>query len=293
MSMLNGFVIVDKPAGMTSAKIVGKLKHILVGLGEKNTKIGHFGTLDPDGEGVLPIALGRAVRLFSYQEGKEKVYQTEFKFGIQTDTLDCSGTVLNTSDRLPTLLEVQNAANEMIGTSLQIPPLYSAKSVDGKRAYELARKGVEVNLKPKEIKIFRFEAIELIESNIFRMIISVSAGTYIRSIARDMGERLGTFCSMKYIKRLKSGVFELKDSVKPEALRSENFRDYILPIEYFLTEFERVDVPEELSKILLTGSEIYGMELPEKPFSVYLLNRLIGIGVRTEENKLRIKTWLL
>lgn len=293
MNMLNGFVIVDKTAGTTSAKVVGKLKHILVALGEKNTKIGHFGTLDPDGEGVLPIALGRAVRLFSYQEGKEKVYLTEFKFGIQTDTLDCSGKVLNTSDRLPTLAEVQNAARKMIGKSLQMPPNYSAKSVDGTRAYELARKGVEVNLKPKEIEIFRFEAIEQIEPDVFRMIISVSAGTYIRSIARDMGERLGTFCSMKYIKRLKSGVFDLKDSVKSESLHPENFHAHILPIDYFLTEFERVNVPEELSKILLTGSEIYGMKLPKKPFSVYLSNRLIGIGIRTEEDKLRIKTWLI
>lgn len=252
--MINGFLIVNKKRGITSAKVVAIIKHLLYKR-DKNVKIGHLGTLDPDGEGVLPIALGCATKLFSYLLDKKKTYYTEFKFGLSTDTLDLSGKVLTDNAPVPTLEEVQAVIPRFIGRSIQIPPLYSARCYKGKRAYDLAREGAEVELDGKEIEIYSIDNLREVSEGVFSMSITCSGGTYIRSIARDMGAMLGTCAVMQYINREKSGCFDIKDSVTLRELESdpELVFSKILPIDYALKNVPEVKVTRDREIALLRG----------------------------------------
>ncbi len=289
--MINGFLIINKKKGITSAKVVGIVKHLLYSI-DKNQKLGHCGTLDPDGEGVLPIALGRATRLFDFLLNKTKKYYTEFVFGIETDTLDTSGSVINKSDIIPTLGMVENVAREMMGLSLQTPPMYSARNYKGQRAYDLARNGIKVDLDAKEIEIFSIDDIKELDKGVFSMNITCSAGTYIRSIARDMGEKLGTFGTMSYIKRLKSGVFEIKDSVTIEELgNAEDIKKYILPMEYAVSTVDAVDINRADEVRLLRGFSVKTDKPDVDTCKIYIEKELIALG-KIENNQLSIKSWL-
>ena len=189
---MNGFFNINKPKGMTSSQVVGKVKYLL----GKKAKVGHMGTLDPLASGVLPIAVGRATRLFDFLLQKKKTYIATFQFGIHTDTLDSTGTTLDTSNVIPTIDQITSVLPQFLGVNQQIPPAYSAKSINGKRAYDLARQGQEVELKPCTIQIFDIQVQRQLAHDTFQFLITCSAGTYIRSIARDLGTALGTFATM-------------------------------------------------------------------------------------------------
>jgi tRNA pseudouridine55 synthase len=223
--MINGFLNINKEAGMTSAKVVAKVKAMLREAGERDTKVGHFGTLDPDGEGVLPIGLGRANRLFNAFLDKRKVYTAVFKFGVATDTLDASGEILEEQDVDISEGQIASVLSQHIGKIDQLPPAYSAKMVGGVRAYALARAGKEVKLTPKTVEIFSIRLTARLKKNIYAFRIECGGGTYIRSLARDIAASLGTIGIMTYIRREKSGWFDIADSI----MLSELSLDKIIP----------------------------------------------------------------
>ncbi|GHV00194.1 hypothetical protein FACS1894211_07000 [Clostridia bacterium] len=206
--MIIGFFNVYKEKGMTSAAAVGKLKRIL-----RQKGLGHMGTLDPMAEGVLPIAAGRpATKMFDLLRAKKKEYAAEFTFGILTDTLDTTGKITAEGGHVPSEAEIRAVLPRFLGRISQLPPDYSAKSVGGVRAYDLARRGAETNLKPVEIKIYEYELTGNKGGGVFGFRILCGGGTYIRALARDLGTALGTHCVMSALTRTKSGCFTVEDA---------------------------------------------------------------------------------
>ena len=212
-----GFFNINKPAGLTSAAAVSRVKRIV-----NQRDLGHMGTLDPMATGVLIVAAGRAAtKMFDALHKKPKEYVAEFKFGIDTDTLDTTGTVLSAGGLVPDKEAIIKALPSQIGKIQQVPPAYSAKSVNGVKAYKLARQGKDFELKPKEVDIFAFELLEQTSADTFKFRIECGGGTYIRSIARDLGAALGTKCVMSALVRTKSAGFRIEDAVTPEELQTD------------------------------------------------------------------------
>lgn len=236
-----GFFNVDKPSGITSSAVVNKCKWLTA------TPCGHLGTLDPLASGVLPVGVGNATRLFDYFLEKEKEYVAEFTFGVASDTLDSTGT-LTIDGRIPTEKEIEAVLPSLIGEIAQIPPKYSAKSVNGHRGYELARAGVEFELAPKTVRIYDIAMLGSGEAkNSYRFQIRCGGGTYIRSIARDMAFALGTNGVMSALRRTKSGVFTAENAIPFSLLEQD------LPV----SELEKYLIPTEsvlpFPKLLLNG----------------------------------------
>ena len=236
-----GFFNVDKPSGITSSAVVNKCKWLTA------TPCGHLGTLDPLASGVLPVGVGNATRLFDYFLEKEKEYVAEFTFGVASDTLDSTGT-LTIDGRIPTEKEIEAVLPSLKGEIAQIPPKYSAKSVNGRRGYELARAGVEFELAPKTVNIYDIAMLGSGEAkNSYRFQIRCGGGTYIRSIARDMAFALGTNGVMSALKRTKSGVFTAENAIPFFLLEQD------LPV----SELEKYLIPTEsvlpFPKLLLNG----------------------------------------
>ena len=215
----SGVVLVNKPAGVSSSKVVNIVKFKL---GAK--KAGHLGTLDLEGEGLLPVTVNNATKLFDFFLNKTKTYETVFVFGIETDTLDMSGQILREKECHLSAQQVEDVAKSMVGKYNQMPPQYSAKKVGGKVAYKEARKGKVLELKPKEIEIFDFKLLSQESENKFRFQITCSSGTYIRSVCRDMAERLSTYGSMQCILRTRCGAFDLKDAYTLQDIEEGKFK---------------------------------------------------------------------
>ena len=174
---MNGFINIFKPSGITSAYALTKIKKAF-----KGEKIGHMGTLDPLASGVLPVGIGKCNRLFNYLLDKDKVYKAEFTFGYETDTLDSDGKIIQESKVVPSKEEILKVLPSLVGEVMQIPPSYSAKNVDGKRSYQLARQGIQVELPPKKVVISKIELDDVISDKTFAFTIYCKGGTYIRSI---------------------------------------------------------------------------------------------------------------
>ena len=205
---MNGIVILNKPKGISSNTACRKVGRIL-----NEKKAGHLGTLDPMAEGVLPVSLGKCTKLFDYYLKKNKEYVADFTFGYETDTLDADGEIIFDGGSIPNENELKAVLNLFIGEQQQLPPKYSAKKVNGVRAYDLARNDKDFSLEPKLITIFEFAFIEQVNYNTFRFKISCSSGTYIRSIARDLAKKLNTYATMTKLVRTKCGEFYLENSV--------------------------------------------------------------------------------
>lgn len=224
---MTGFVNVYKPEGMGSTKVVGRVKYLL------KTPCGHMGTLDPLACGVLPVGIGNAARLFDYFLQKEKRYSARFVFGATTDTLDREGEIVR-GGRVPSADEIASALPAFLGEIMQTPPRYSAVSVNGRRGYDLARSGQDFELSAKKVKIASFTLREQTAPDEFAFDIVCGGGTYIRSLARDLAEALGTKGYMGYLCRTASGVFTCETSVPFDSLTAENIRDYIIPTDSVL-----------------------------------------------------------
>lgn len=292
--MITGFINLNKEAGMTSQSAVYKVKRILHDSGIEYNKIGHMGTLDPDGEGVLPIAIGRATRLFDYLIDKRKVYYTEFVFGKTSDTLDESGNITDDSGTVPSIDEISDIIPKLIGDVYQMPPAYSAKVIGGVRAYKLARSGEAFELTPKKVNIYNIEFLGATDnSGAFAFNIECGGGTYIRSIARDMASALGTIGLMRYIRRTKSGVFDISNAVTLEQIIRLGAKNVILPVEYALNAFPRFDVPENIAKKIKDGLKIEVNGLPDGFSRLYVNDELFGIAEKTDEGKLSVRTRLI
>lgn len=212
MTTLNGWLVIDKPEGMTSAQVVGKVKRLL-----KPSKIGHAGTLDPFATGVLPLALGEATKTAGYGLDKDKSYEFTLQFGEARDTEDCTGNITETSDKRPTQAEIEAILPWFMGEISQVPPIYSAIHINGQRAYALARAGEVVEMEPRQVVIHRLEFLGW-EPDSARFSVVCSKGTYIRSLARDMAIKLGTVGHVSVLRRVKSGVFTLADAISLENL---------------------------------------------------------------------------
>ena len=276
---MNGVLLVNKPKGISSNKVVNIVKNAL-----HAKKCGHLGTLDLEGEGLLPVTINQATKLFDYFLQKDKTYETVFEFGIETDTLDTSGEILKRAQPNFTDEDLQNAVNNMVGKYLQMPPQYSAKKIAGKNAYEYARKGEAVELKPKEVEITSFKILEKICDYVYRFEISCSSGTYIRSVCRDLAYHLGTYGSMQCILRTRCGGFYLKNAFSIEDIKNGKYQ--IIPCQH-LFDYDIIKLDkEEFFKI--SNGQILSKKLPDGEYKVFFENEFLGLG-SVISNKLNLK----
>ena len=270
-----GFFNVDKPSGMTSSTVVNKCKWL------SGVPCGHMGTLDPLASGVLPVGVGNAARLFNYFLEKEKVYIAEFTFGVESDTLDSTGNLVR-GGHVPDEGEISAVLPQFFGDIMQIPPKYSAKNINGRRGYELARAGIEFELEAKKVHIYDMEVLGKVEDkeDTFRIQIRCGGGTYIRSLARDIAEALGTKAVMSALRRTQSGVFTIEKSI-PFSLLEEDpsvevLQSYLIPTESVLP-FERLPLTEKQEKKLLQGQQVC-VEQENGLYKLYQENRFYGIA---------------
>lgn len=300
---MKGFVNINKPLGMTSSDVVVKVRSILRKASGEKQKVGHLGTLDPLGTGVLPIAIGKATRLFDFMQDKTKVYQATFVFGKETDTLDRAGKIVRTCDVIPTKEQICKALPLCCGHIDQIPPQYSAKSVGGKRAYDLAREGKQVELAPKRVCVHYIGMIEDVQgvvlfksgayelaNNEYAFEIACSSGTYIRSIARDLAASLGTVGYMSSINRIQSGCFLSKDSVSLEDFEKDPL-GYVRSVEETMRDYPVFELDGSCADKVLNGVKIAFENLPEGLFAVRYNGEIVAIGEDTE-GVLHLKTRL-
>lgn len=208
-----GLLLVDKPQGITSHDVVLLVRRIY---GEKS--IGHLGTLDPFATGLLLLLIGRVTRLANFIVTEPKVYEATIRFGAETDTDDCTGAVIREAP-LPSPSAIDDAIPSLTGKIMQVPPVYSAKSVDGKRAYDAAREGVPLVLDPVEVNVIGWDVIDRTSSEL-RVKISCGTGTYIRALARDLGRSTGSAAHLGSLRRLRSGEFDVASASTLEQLKS-------------------------------------------------------------------------
>jgi len=264
--LLSGVVVVDKPAGMTSHDVVARLRRLY---GTK--QVGHTGTLDPLATGVLPVMVGRAVKASEYLTSENKHYIAGMQLGLTTDTEDISGNVLSRTDILPLQERVNEILSQFRGKIMQIPPMYSALKVDGKKLCDLARKGVEVERKAREITIYRLELIECDwEAGKYLLDVECSKGTYIRTLVSDIGAALGCGAVMESLRRADAGSFSLHDCVTLEQLEEMDLmaRAAVLkPVETLFSQCEALYLPPFYAKLARNGCEIYlsklKLDMPE------------------------------
>jgi tRNA pseudouridine55 synthase len=241
----DGIAIVDKPAGWTSHDVVAKARGLL-----GTRKVGHSGTLDPDATGVLVLGVGRATRLLTFLSGLGKRYVGEVVLGTATSTLDASGEVTGTWDMGQVDVEaVRRAAGGLTGAILQVPPMVSAKKVDGRRLHELAREGVEVERAPVPVQVNAFVVDEPVGSGVFPIDVTCSSGTYIRSLAADLGTALGGGAHLRALRRLAVGPYGIDEAVPLEQLAPER----LLPPVEALRDHPKVPVDDELAALVRHG----------------------------------------
>lgn len=237
-----GFINIYKPQGKTSHDVVAVLRRIT-----KVKQIGHTGTLDPFAEGVLPVCIGKATRLIEYLDD-EKAYIGRVQLGQSTTTYDTEGEVVNSSVKKVSREEIENLLDNFRGKIQQIPPIYSAIKINGKKLYEYARNGEEVEIKPKDVEIFKLEIVSFDEEKqTVDLHIECSKGTYIRSIAHDLGEMLGVYGHLTKLLRIKAGMFKIENSIKLEDLKSKEgvLRNLIYPLEYLSYPKYKLDEKEK------------------------------------------------
>ena len=263
-SPINGWVIVDKTAGHTSTAVVNKLKWLL-----NAQKAGHAGTLDPDATGILAIALGEATKTIAYLTNATKSYHFTVSLGSSTDTDDASGKVLRTSDYRPKTNALREVLQMFIGNIKQVPPSFSAVKIDGQRAYNIARKGEqELKLKERDLWVQELTVLERIDNDTVEMKMVCGKGGYVRSIGRDIGEKLGCFAHITKIRRISSGPFTLSDAISADIIFSENIEqisNHILPIQSTLKNLNAMECSVSEAKDIKNGKaiEIYKSHLSE------------------------------
>ena len=280
----SGFINVNKPEGLSSAAVVSKIKR-LTGLA-----CGHMGTLDPMASGVLPVAVGNATRLFDYLLNKEKVYRAVFLFGADSATLDATAKEISEGYYVPSQEEISSVLRSFVGEIDQMPPQFSAKSVNGVRAYKLARQGKEVFLNTKKVKIYSIDLLGQEGKDSYTLRIACGGGTYIRSLARDIAKACGTKAIMTSLVREKSGCFCLKDSVKLSELNTENWQDYLVSADEVF-DFPIIVVGQDESRKLRNGLSV-SYDESDGEFKLYFEDGFYGIG-EVASGKLRAKVKLV
>lgn len=243
---MDGILVIDKQEGYTSRDIVNIVGSLL-----NTKKVGHAGTLDPIATGVLVVAVESALKVIEFINYNDKEYIAKVKFGIETNTLDITGTVTKKQDNyFVDSNKLNNVVNSFKGKYLQEVPLYSSVKVAGKRLYKYARDNEEVELPKREVEIYNIEVLEINHEG-FTFKAEVSKGTYIRSLIRDIGEKLGIPCTMESLRRTKQGVFTLDDAIKLSSIENNDYK--FLPIEKVLSNYPIVEVDEEKEKKIMNG----------------------------------------
>ena len=256
-NQIDGWLIIDKPYGMGSTDVVGKLKWSL-----SPTKIGHAGTLDPLATGVLPIALGKATKLIPYVMDGTKIYEFQVTWGAETETDDLEGKKTATSDKRPTEDKVRAVLNQFIGVIEQVPPAYSALKVGGRRAYDLARAGQEVSLKARAVRIDSLELMSFCKDCAdFRVV--CGKGTYVRSLGRDIGRALGCLGYISVLRRVACGPFQAGDAVDFTLFQEKQSNVPVLPMDFALEYMPALVCSENMWQRLKCGQRLSLKDMPE------------------------------
>ncbi len=261
--MINGIINVYKEKGYTSHDVVAKLRGIL-----KQKKIGHTGTLDPDAEGVLPVCLGNGTKLCDMLTDKNKTYEAVLLLGQITDTQDVTGRILSTSEVTADRKQIEEAILSFIGEYNQLPPMYSAIKIGGKKLYELAREGKEVERNTRQVWIHNIQILQFDEMNHqVRIRVECSKGTYIRTLCHDIGAKLQCGGCMKSLLRTKVGQFTLRDSLKLSEISEKaldgNLLDYCIPVDDMFPDYPKVTVKEEFCKYIYNGNSFNTKHISE------------------------------
>ncbi|MEP6983664.1 MAG: tRNA pseudouridine(55) synthase TruB [Sphingomicrobium sp.] len=263
--MLHGWVIVDKPVGLGSTTAVSAVKRILREAGEPKTKVGHGGTLDPLASGVLPIALGEATKLAGRMLDATKAYEFTIRFGEETNTLDAEGQVTARSAVRPTREQVEAVLPRFTGEIEQVPPAYSALKIGGKAAYARARAGEEVELKARRVTILDLRLVQA-DADSVTLSATVSKGTYIRSLARDIAWALNTVGHVTMLRRTRAGPFSLDHAISldflEEAAKARALTRTVLPLVAALDDIPALPVTPDQARLLRHGQMLFGVPAP-------------------------------
>ena len=253
---LSGVILVNKHKGVTSHDIVFKIRKLFM-----TKKVGHTGTLDPLATGVLPVLIGRSAKASEYLLSENKKYVAHIQLGITTDTEDITGKILTKTDALPTKDEFFDACRHFEGEIMQVPPMYSALKVDGKKLVDLARQGIEIERHPRKITIFSIEPEVISECDgIYKMTVACSKGTYIRTLCADIGAFLGCGATMKELQRTMSGDFKIENAYAISELEEMTYEERVsllLPPEELFLDAEPISFSEFYTRLFKSGCEIY------------------------------------
>lgn len=273
---MDGIIVINKEKGCTSHDIVYKVKKMF------NTKVGHTGTLDPNATGVLPILLGKGTKISKYLIEHDKEYEVVLQLGVKTTTADEEGEIIEEKEVLKESLEqleIERILKSFIGKIKQMPPKYSAIKVNGRKLYEYARKGQEVEIKPREVEIYNIEITNIQkEKKQIEFKVSCSKGTYIRTLCEDIAEKMRTVGYMKELKRTKVGNFNIKQAITLEQLQEkENIK--IITIEEMFKDKEEIILEDSKIILLLNGIKM-NIEKPKGIYRIYnKQNKFIGLGI--------------
>ena len=263
---MNGIVIVDKPEGWTSQDVTARLRRVF-----NTRRIGHGGTLDPMATGVLPVFVGRATRGVEFFEHAEKCYEATLRFGLTTDTEDITGSVLQQWDVAISEADFLDILPQFRGKIQQIPPMYSALKVNGQKLVDLARKGKEVERKPREIEIFQLDCLEF-SGDSARIRVKCSKGTYIRTLCKDIGEALGCGGCMAALRRIQAGEYTIEEAVPLQTLlETEAPQAYLRPVDSMFRNFQAVTLSEKQELRCRNGNS-FSVKMEDGTFRAYSQN---------------------
>ena len=279
--MPKGILNVNKEKGISSARVVSLVRRAL-----DIKKVGHTGTLDLEASGVLPIVVGKATRVSDYMMTKDKVYETDLILGAKTTTLDAAGEITQKSSKVIGKDEFLAVMNTFKGEIDQVPPMYSALKVNGKKLYDLAREGIEIERKKRKVNIYD---IDLLDFDFPRAKIRVtcSKGTYIRTLVDDIGEKLGTFAYVDNLVRARVGEFDIKDAIKSEdilEISREDLLKKLYPIDTALKNFEKIVLDKSYLEKLINGQVVEVEKNYGKIIRVYCEDEFLGLGNSYREN---------
>ena len=264
---MDGILNIHKATGMTSHDVVGRVRKLL-----KQKRVGHAGTLDPAASGVLPICVGQGTRVAEYLSESGKAYHAEITFGIVTDTYDAEGDTVRQSPVTLTREDIEAALPSFLGPQMQVPPIYSAIKIQGQPAYKRTRAGEALVLDPRPISLYALDILDW-QSPRLTLAIECSKGTYIRSLAYDLGERLGCGAYLSALVRTRSGPFELAQSSTleqlAEAIEQNTVTDLLFPADYALQHYPTIHLDEETTARVLHGNAFHSEQLPASLARVY------------------------
>lgn len=281
---MNGIIIINKPKGCTSHDIVYKAKRIF------NEKVGHTGTLDPNATGVLPLLIGKGTELSKYLINHDKTYEAILQLGEKRDTADSEGKTIeeqNVTSEMLSEVNVKKVLQSFEGHQEQIPPMYSAIKVNGKKLYEYARKGQTVELKPRKIEIYKMELLNIdIQNKTIEFRVDCSKGTYIRALCENIAERIGTVGYMKELKRTRVGEFKIEDAITIQELEdSKNKLEKFITLEKFFENSKNILLDDRKIKLFLNGVKLT-CNYENGIYKIYHNDKLIGTGI-VENNLLK------